>query len=281
MRNDNDMHAVPCSARIVERVQDARGVFSLSLELADPGRVDSYRFHPGQFNMLSVPGVGEVAISIVSDPDHPWLLKHTIREVGRVTRCLSGLQVGEFIGIRGPFGRGWPLRQAYGQDVLLVTGGLGCAPVVSVIHYILRRWTRFGRLIIMQGVKHANDLIWRQQYETWQREADVEVFLAADVSDAGWPWHQGLVTTLFDRVDIAPARTVAMMCGPEVMMQAAVERVLEKALPPSSVWVSMERNMQCANGRCGHCQFGPYFVCRDGPVFCYTEIADLLGVPGF
>ena len=191
------------------------------------------------------------------------------------------LKAGDRLGIRGPFGRGWPLREAEGRDVMIVTGGLGCAPSVSVINYVMRRRSRFGRLVIMQGVKHADDLIWRSRYDQWSRSPDTQVLIAADRGVALWPWHVGPVTELFAQAQIDPVRTVAMMCGPQVMMQVAADHLIQRGVPEGDLWFSMERNMQCAVGHCGHCQYGEKFVCKDGPVFSYPELRALLNVKGF
>ena len=268
-------------AEIVERIDEVAGVFTLRLRFTDAAVRRTYGFQPGQFNMVYLYGVGEVAISIVSDPRDERLFDHTVRVVGRVTRGLAQLQAGDFIGIRGPFGRGWPLREAQGRDVLIVSGGLGCAPTVSVVNYVLNRRERYGRLIIMQGVKHANDLLWRERYSQWAQQPNTEVIIAADVGAALWPWHVGLVTDLFDGIHLNPANTVAMMCGPEGMMRAAVQRLSQSGMDETAIYLSMERNMQCAVGHCGHCQYGGKFVCKDGPVFSYPEIKELLGVKGF
>jgi NAD(P)H-flavin reductase len=165
--------------------------------------------------------------------------------------------------------------------VVLVTGGLGCAPAVSVIHYVLRRRERFGKLVIIQGVKHADDLIWREQYDRWAKLPDTQVVVAADEGGALWPWHVGRVTELFDLARFNPARAVAMMCGPEGMMRVAADNLLARGLPESQLFLSMERNMQCAVGRCGHCQLGGAFVCRDGPVFNWGVVKTLLAHRGF
>ena len=231
--------------------------------------------------MLYLFGVGEVPISIVSDPDHEGPVEHTIRSVGRVTRGMESLKVGDRMGLRGPYGRGWPLQEAEGQDVVIVTGGLGCAPVVSMIRYVLRRRERFGRLVILQGVKHTDDLIWRRQYERWQELPDTQVLLAADVGGPNWPYSVGKVTVLFNQAGIDPDRSIVMLCGPEVMMKASIDRLLALHVPPESMWLSIERNMQCGIGHCGHCQVGPYFVCQDGPVFHYPQLRPWLGVTGF
>ncbi len=270
----------PYRARIVERIQESGSVFTLRLVFLDPEIRDSYTFEPGQFNMVYLYGVGEVAISIVSDPKDPALLDHTIRAVGRVTNGISLLQAGDTIGLRGPYGRGWPMKEAAGHDVLVITGGLGCAPVVSVINYIAERREQFGQLTILQGVKLPKDLIWRDRFERWIKAPNTEVFLAADKGDPSWPWHVGLVVELFDQMNLSN-NTIVMMCGPEGMMRVCVHELLLRHIPEPSIYLSMERNMQCALGQCGHCQYGADFVCRDGPVFSYDQIKPLFAHKGF
>jgi sulfhydrogenase subunit gamma (sulfur reductase) len=275
-----DRYRLPFDAEVAERVQEAADVFSLYLRIPDPDLARGYAFAPGQFNMLYLHGVGEIPISIVSDPGEPDLLMHTLRAVGRVTKGFEKLRVGDHIGVRGPFGRGWPLAQAEGRDLLLITGGLGCAPLVSVIEYVMRRRERFGHVTIIQGVKHHHDLIWRPRYEAWMRQPDTIVLLAADVAAAGWSWHVGLVTDLLDQVPLGAQGAATMICGPEPMMQAAAQRCQQLGVREEDIWLSMERNMQCATGHCGHCQLGPAFICKDGPVFPYTQLRALLGRRG-
>lgn len=272
---------LPYEAEVHERVEDAPGIFTLRLRFTDPDVHAAYRFSPGQFNMLYLYGVGEVPISIVSDPEHGGALDHTIREVGRVTAGLAKLGVGARIGVRGPYGRGWPMDRILGKDILVITGGLGCAPSVSVINYIMRRRGDYGRLTVMQGVKHSRDLLWRERYEQWAREPDTHILLAADAGGPLWPWHTGPVTVLFDKAEIKPDRTAVVLCGPQPMMQAAIQHLLPLGISEDAIWLSMERNMQCAVGHCGHCQYGPRFVCRDGPVFAYSELKGLFGSRGF
>jgi len=271
---------LPYRARIVERIQESGTVFTLRLEFLDPEIRASYSFEPGQFNMVYLYGVGEVAISIVSDPKDPSLLDHTIRTVGRVTNGIGQLQAGDTIGLRGPYGRGWPMHEAAGRDVLVITGGLGCAPVVSVINYIAERREQFGKLTILQGVKLPKDLIWRDRFERWIKEPNTEVFLAADKGDPTWPWHIGLVVELFDQMSLSDD-TIVMMCGPEGMMRVCIHELLLRRIPENAIYLSMERNMQCALGQCGHCQYGADFVCRDGPVFSYDQIEPLFAHKGF
>ncbi len=272
---------LPHEARIVARVQEAPDIFTLRLRFTDMTHHARYNFAAGQFNMLYLHGVGEVAISISSDPKDTHLIDHTIRIVGRVTKALAELQTGDYIGVRGPFGRGWPMHSAQGRDVVLMTGGLGCAPVLSVIHYVLRRRASYERLIIMQGVKHSNDLIWRRHYDEWASKPNVQVLLTADEAGQGWPFDTGLVTKLIEQAQFDPINSIAMLCGPEGMMRASTQALLTRGIPAGDIWLSMERNMHCAVGHCGHCQFGGSFVCKDGPVFPLPEISHLFGVKGF
>ncbi|MGE0113794.1 MAG: FAD/NAD(P)-binding protein [Steroidobacteraceae bacterium] len=272
---------LPFEAEIVDRIEESPTIFTLRLRPCDEHVRHAYRFAPGQFNMVYLHGVGEVPISIVSDPQDPALLDHTIRAVGRVTDGLARLKAGDRLGLRGPFGRGWPLREAAGHDILIVTGGLGCAPVVAMINYILARREQFGHLTIIQGVKHADELIWRERYAYWNTLPDTQVLLAADHGGPLWPGHVGLVTDVFDQATIAPERTLVMMCGPEGMMHAGINNLVARGMAEEHIYVSMERSMHCAIGQCGHCQYGPSFVCRDGPVFCYPQIKALFNVRGF
>lgn len=272
---------VPHAATVIARTQESDSVFTLRLAFDDPATRAAYRFVPGQFNMLYLYGVGEVPISIMSDPEDDTGISHTVRAVGRVTQGLAALGPGDALGVRGPFGRGWPLAAMTGRDVVVVTGGLGCAPVLSVIHYVLRRRERYRRLVVVQGVKHAADLIWGEQYARWAALPDTQVLVAASDGDALWPWHVGRVTDLFAQADFDPDNAVALMCGPEGMMHAAADHLLARGVPDTRVYLSMERNMQCAVGRCGHCQLGGAFVCRDGPVFSWDRVRPLLGHRGY
>ena len=269
---------VPREAEIVGRTQESPNTFTLELRLTDG---EPYDFSPGQFNMLYLYGSGEVPISIVADAEDTGILSHTIRALGRITNGLAALKVGDRIGLRGPYGRGWPMREAEDRDVVVVTGGLGCAPSVSIIHHILAHRRRYGHLSILQGVKHTDDLIWRRQYDAWAQLPDVDVHLAADVAEPGWHGHVGLVTALFNYLQLKPDTTIAMLCGPEIMMRASAEGLHGLGIAADAIYLSMERNMQCAVGHCGHCQIGGHFVCRNGPVFPWPEVHELLGIRGF
>ncbi|BAN68037.1 FAD/NAD(P)-binding protein [endosymbiont of unidentified scaly snail isolate Monju] len=270
----------PAEVEVVEHIAEGRDIFTLRLRFTDPAQRTNWRFAPGQFDMLYLPGVGEVPISIASDVDERESLAHTVRAVGRVTRALAQLRPGDRLGLRGPFGQGWPLDAAGGRDLLVITGGLGCAPAVSVIRHVMRRRSHYGRLTILQGVRHSDDLLWRAQYEAWAQQPDTRVLLAADVAGPGWPGHQGLVTELLDRLPGGCAGALAMICGPEPMMTAVARALEQHGVAAEDIWLSLERNMHCGVGHCGHCQLGPLFVCRDGPVLPWPTLRPLLGIRG-
>ncbi|MCK6556185.1 FAD/NAD(P)-binding protein [Candidatus Binatia bacterium] len=267
------------AARIVERRLEAEDIHSFVTRFVDPEVRRKFTFAPGQFNMLYAYGVGEVPISIVSDPADPTRLEHTIRIAGRVTAVMTGWQVGDVIGIRGPYGKGWPLDSARGREVVIVTGGLGCAPVVGVINYIFRRREEFGTLHILHGVKTPNDLLYRERFDAWRLHPRTRVYLTADQPDKSWHYRVGVVTNLFDELVVSPT-AVAMMCGPEAMMRAAIRSLRRKGIAEEAIFLSLERNMQCAFGLCGHCQLGPLFFCKDGPVFAYPQVKRWFGVSG-
>lgn len=272
---------LPLAAKVVDKIEESSTIFTLHLRFDNPEHHQQFLFSPGQFNMLYLYGVGEVAISIVSDPENKDILTHTIRAIGRVTKALQKLQQGDQIGIRGPYGRGWPLEQTKRKDVIVLTGGLGCAPSVSIIEYILARRTQYGNLSILQGVKHSDDFIFRKQYSNWQKSANTVIHIAADQAGPKWPWSVGYVTDMIDQLSINSENTIVMMCGPEMMMNTAVKIFKQRKISEKDIYLSMERNMECGLGQCGHCQYGGLFICKDGPVFAYSEIKDLFNEPGF
>jgi len=270
---------LPEPAEIVEKRSFAPDIHAYRLRLVDPAARPRFDFTPGQFNMVYVPGVGEVAISISSDPDDEDL-EHTIRIVGRTTRVIAELGPGDMLGLRGPFGNGWPLHEARFKDVVVVTGGIGCAPVTGAIDYMFRRRASFGHLTVMHGVKKPADLVHRTRFEAWRREPDTTVLLTADQPDRAWRDRSGVVTELFDQIEMAPERTVAFLCGPEVMLHFATRTLRRRGLADDRIFLSLERNMHCAVGLCGHCQLGPEFVCKDGPILPYRRVARFFRVRG-
>jgi NAD(P)H-flavin reductase len=245
------------------------------------GDGEGYAFEAGQFNMLYLFGVGEIAISISSDPMHPHRLGHTVRHVGRVTNAFRYLQPGDEIGVRGPFGRPWPLQSAEGGDLLVIAGGVGVCPVRPAIESAMRRRDRYRRLILLLGARTPDLLPYKDQLDEWvalMERLGVELHLTVDEVVGTWLYDVGVVTTLFPKERIEPARTTAFMCGPEIMMRFAGRGLLDLGVPVERVWLSLERHMQCGIQLCGHCQFGPLFVCTDGPVFRYDVIAPLMEV---
>jgi NAD(P)H-flavin reductase len=270
---------LPEPAEIVEKRSFGHDIHAYRLRLRDASARPRFDFLPGQFNMLYVPGVGEVAISISSDPDEEDL-EHTIRIVGTVTRVIDRLEVGDVIGVRGPYGNGWPLHEARWKDVLVVTGGLGCAPVTGAIEYMFRRRGSYGRLSILHGVKKPADLVHRDHFEYWRRQPDTQVLLTTDQPDRAWRDRHGVVTELFDELEIDAERTVVFVCGPEVMIRYAVHTLGERGIRDERIYVSLERNMKCAVGLCGHCQLGPEFLCKDGPIFPFQRVRRFFGVRG-
>lgn len=269
----------PEPADIVDKRSYGPEIHVYDLRLRDRAARPRFDFLPGQFNMVTAPGVGEVAISVSSDPEDEDLA-HTVRIVGRVTRVMDHLQVGDVLGLRGPYGNGWPLLEARWKDVLVVTGGLGCAPVTGAIDYMFRRRESYGRITILHGVKKPTDLVHREYFELWRRMPDTQVLLTTDQPDRSWRDRTGVVTELFEEVEIDPARTVVLMCGPEVMMRYAIQTLLRRGVAPDRIHLSLERNMKCAVGLCGHCQLGPEFLCKDGPIFPYHRIRRFFGIHG-
>jgi sulfhydrogenase subunit gamma (sulfur reductase) len=265
-------------ARIVSRRVETEGIYTYGMRIADRAVRDLYSFRAGQFNMVYAFGVGEVAISIVSDPDEPAVIEHTIRAVGRVTEVMGRWKVGDVAGVRGPYGNGWPLEIARGRDVVIVTGGVGCAPVVGVINYIFRRRPHYGHLQILHGIKTARDLLYRDKFEEWRRAPRTRVLLSSDRPDKAWHYKIGVVTELFDELEITPS-TIVMMCGPEVMMRYGGRALVSKGVPEDAIFLSLERRMECAVGLCGHCQYREHFVCKDGPIFDYRTARPLLATP--
>lgn len=233
-------------------------------------------FSPGQFNMLYAFGVGEIAISISGDPAQPEVLRHTVRAVGRVSEALCGLRRGEGVGVRGPYGTPWPVAEAEGLDVLVVAGGLGLAPLRPAILHLIRHRQRYGHLVMCYGARTPADVLYQRELARWQRAMQVEVTVDSPVS--GWQGSVGVVTALLPRAAVDPARAVAMVCGPEIMMRFVTRDLLRMGLPPERIYLSMERNMKCAIGLCGHCQLGPAFLCKDGPVLPWSRLAPLLSV---
>lgn len=268
---------LPLPFRIARRTRETADTFTLELLPADVAC--ECGFAPGQFNMLYAFGVGEAAISICGDPTRPESLFHTIRAVGATTRALSAMKAGATLGVRGPFGRGWPMQDAEGRDVLLIAGGIGLAPLRGALWHALAHRSRYRNVTLLYGARSPAEVIYLRELERLARRTDLHVDMTVDRAAPGWHGKVGVVTSLVAHAPFDPANTVAMICGPEVMMRFSVRELHRHGMPDERIFLSMERNMKCAVGFCGHCQFGPEFICKDGPVFRHDRIRRWLEIP--
>lgn len=234
-------------------------------------------FSPGQFNMLYVFGVGEVPISISGDPGNPSTLTHTTRVVGPVTKAMRRLKNGETMGVRGPFGSSWPVDAARDRDLVIVAGGIGLAPLRPVLYHALANRKAYKNVVLLYGARTPEELLYRRELQRWRGKLDLEIHVTVDRALADWRGNVGVVTTLVGRASFDPSTCVAMVCGPEIMFRFTVMELQKRGVGADRIHVSMERNMKCAIGLCGHCQYGPTFVCKDGPVYRFDRIAPLLG----
>jgi len=259
--------------RIQRVIRETYDTFSLELSPQHGG--SELRFAPGQFNMLYVFGTGEVPISISGDPTSPKTLIHTTRAVGTVTKVMHKLKAGDVVGVRGPFGTSWPVAEAVGKDVVVVAGGIGLAPLRPVIYYLLANRDKYNRIVLLYGTRTPNDILFRKLLEKWRARFDIEAYITVDRGSGSWQGNVGVVTTLIPKAPFDHVDCVAMICGPEIMMRFTVLALQKRGVADEKMYVSMERNMKCAIGLCGHCQMGPLFVCKDGPVFRYDAIKGL------
>lgn len=267
------MTTVPLPYRVTAvRAENADCV---SLEVA-PARQALPGFTPGQFAMMYAFGIGEVPVSVSAIHDGHRLV-HTVRAVGAVTGALCRLRAGDAVGLRGPYGIGWRLDEADRSDVLVVAGGIGLAPLRPVVHQILHHAGQYGHLHVLIGARTPQDLLYREELEDWRR-ASAHVEVTVDRPGPGWRGSVGVVTTLLDRIRWSPERTTAMICGPEVMIRHTARSLHTQGLPARRIQTSLERNMRCGTGHCGHCQLGPLLLCRDGPVVRYDRAQSLLTV---
>lgn len=259
--------------RVVSRRRETPDTYTLKIKPLN----GSVNYSPGQFSMLYRYGVGEAPISFSGDSDNGKQVEHTLRAVGGVTRALASAQPGDTVGMRGPFGNGWPLKEAEGHDVVVVAGGIGLAPLRPLIRHFLRSREKIGKLYILYGARSPGELVYKRELQAWKKRLGARLLITVDKGDEKWRGHIGVVTTLFKYVTLDPENTYAYICGPEIMMRFTIAELKKQGLGDDRIFISMERNMKCGVGLCGHCQFGPYFVCKDGPVFSYSEVSHLFG----
>lgn len=268
------MVPVPYRVTAVERETHDTVTFECVPESGGPG----FAFTPGQFSMVYAFGAGEVPLGLSGSPDRHDTLTHTVREAGVVTRALTRLEPGATVGIRGPFGRGWPVEGAADHDIVIVAGGIGKAALRALVHYVVDRRSEFANVCILYGARTPDDILYVDDLQTWRGRFDMDVQVTVDRTNGDWRGNVGVVTKLIPRASFEPYRTIAYMCGPEIMMRYTMEALEQEGVAPSNIYCSMERNMKCAIGFCGHCQFGPAFVCKEGPVFSYERMKDLMAI---
>jgi NAD(P)H-flavin reductase len=259
---------VPMQAEIIEMDIESPNTYLISLEFLEKGTELQYR--PGQFVMVSVFGMGECPISITSSPTRKTL-QLCIRRAGRLTNGIMDCRIGDVLGIRGPYGNGFPLEKMK-KDILIAGGGSGFATLRSLISYIRDKRSDFGEVAVVYGARTSRDLYFMQEYKSWEL-AGIEVAVTVDIKDESWKGSVGLVTSLIDELHV-PSGSAAI-CGPSVMINAVSNKLLERGLSQEDIFVSMERHMKCGLGKCEHCMIGPYHVCQDGPVFPYALMKDL------
>lgn len=266
----------PTFLRVARNTRESADVVSIELPLGPEQSLTP--FQPGQFNMLYAFGVGEVPVSMSGDPAEPDRLVHTIRAVGPVSTALAALKRNEAVGVRGPFGSVWPVDDAAGSDVLVIAGGLGLAPLRPALYQIMRQRDRYGRVGLIYGSRHPHDLLFLGELDAWRRMPDLQVRVTVDHATRDWIGDVGVVTKVLAKIRHDPLDTVALLCGPEIMMRLTALALQDIGVAPERIFVSLERNMKCAIGSCGHCQFGPHFICRDGPVFRFDRVRDMMTV---
>ncbi len=268
---------LPVPYQVDGRYEDTHDV--VSLELRPAAGHPPMRFKPGQFTMLAIPGVGEVPISISGDLERPGVLVQTVRSVGAVTNAITSLRNGDYLGVRGPFGTRWPLGEATGRDLLIIAGGIGLAPLRPVVQHAMMARGDYRRVTLLYGARTPDELLYERELHAWRGQFGMEVEITVDRGGPGWHGDVGVVTGLFDLARIDPPETVAMVCGPEMMMRVVAGELRGMGVAAEDISVSIERNFKCGIGQCGHCQYGPDFACKDGPVMSWARVAERMQTP--
>jgi len=270
----------PCWAEVTAITTEIKGVSTYWLKFTDPSIQSAYTFLPGQFNMVYIPGFGEAAISISSDPIDRSTLGHTIRFAGNVTHAVSRLKVGDSLGLRGPFGTSWPMNELEGKDVFIACGGIGLPPLRPALYHIIRNREKYGKVTVLYGARVPADLMYTAEYDAW-RKADIDIEVTVDRGDTNWNGRVGVVPMWFYQFRMDPHKTAMLTCGPEIMIRFVIYEALARRIPVDNIFVSLERNMKCGQGSCGHCQLGPYFICKDGPIFRFNALQPFFNVEEF
>ncbi|MCL5266199.1 MAG: FAD/NAD(P)-binding protein [Chloroflexi bacterium] len=269
---------MPLPAQIIDVETEGKDTLTYTLAFKDKEVQRQYRYKAGQFNMVGFWGEGEAPISMSSDPAEHGYFQHTVKVLGNITRSMGRLKEGDIIGVRGPYGTCWPLEEAAARDILIVAGGIGFAPLRPVIEHIIGNPSVYGKLTVLFGAKTPQDILFTRDFDRWRSRPNVELVLTVDrVDGQKWEHNIGVVPTLFEKIKLDAKNTVAMLCGPEIMLRFCLVDLIKRGFPMNQLFISMERRMSCGTAQCGHCFFGPKFVCRDGPVFRFAEVYDLMG----
>ena len=252
-----------------KNMTDAEKYFKIEL---DNDRILDH--DPGQFVMVSIPGIGEAPISISSSPTQVGYFELVVRKVGKLTTALHNMDEGDRLGIRGPFGNGFPVQQLEGHDLVFIAGGLGVVPLRSLINYVIHNRRDFGDVHILFGCKCPEEILYTDELKMWEDRLDVNFNMTVDKGSPNWKGNVGLITTLIPKVKCDCEKTISVVCGPPIMYKFVLKELLKKDIPEKHIYLSLERHMKCGVGQCGHCQIGDKYCCKDGPVFCYDDIKD-------
>jgi len=260
----------PIEAIVEDIIVETPAIKTFALRTREP-----FSFKTGQFIELTVPGVGEAPFTPSSDPNIKDKIDVTIMNVGRVTSILHGIERNSSVGIRGPYGRGYPLESFYGKDVVIVGGGVGLAPLRSLLFSLFGQIDKYNKVILRYGARSPKDIVYKDAIPEWSRRKKVDVVVTVDVGESGWAGNVGLVTTIIKDLPVNLKNAVAVVCGPPIMMKFVTLKLLDEGFAPKDIYLSMEKNMSCGLGKCGHCRIGRFYACKDGPVFTYDELKDI------
>ena len=259
----------PIRTAVLETIEETPTIMTLKLKPDE-----QISFETGQFIELTVPGAGEAPFTPSSEPSVMDVLEVSVMRVGKVTEKIHSLKTGDIVGLRGPFGTGYPVDEFVGKELLVVGGGCGFAPLRSLMYELLRRSREFKKLLFRGGCRTPKDFLYRKQIESWAKRDDLDMELTVDEGDGQWQGNVGVVTTILDDLKMDPSTGIAVVCGPPIMMKFATMKLLDLGFKKSNLYLSMEKNMSCGFGKCGHCRLGTYYTCKDGPVFRYDKISD-------
>ncbi|MBN2330556.1 MAG: FAD/NAD(P)-binding protein [Candidatus Aenigmarchaeota archaeon] len=275
MINGNEESYRPALAAVTSVLQENARIRTLGITFRLDAERKSFSFNPGQFVMITLPGIGEAPFSMCSSPKEKGHFELSIRNLGNVTDGMFRLRKGDVVGVRGPYGHGYPVQEMKGRDIVLVAGGIGFPPLASVVEHVIANRADYGKVWVLYGVKDYDDVIYRQRMKRWSKAKDLEVRMALETPCSKWKGCVGVVTKLFNKLKIDAGNTVGLSCGPPIMLKFVTLGFEKLGIRDGDIFISLERLMQCGIGKCGHCNIGNKYVCTDGPVFRYTDIKNM------